>query len=102
MYAADLLILSPVVPEVTNARILRVLLPLLGIVIETSPDVLSVTPARNCKAPVAPLDGIDDIIVAVKSVPFANRMNLKPAGKVSLISSTTTSAELLLLTSLML
>ena len=90
------------VPEVTNARILSVLLPFLGTVIETSPDVLSVTPAKNCKAPVAPLDGIDDIMVSVKSVPFANLINLKPAGKVSLISSTTTSAELLLLTNLML
>ncbi len=71
-------------------------------VIDTSPEEGSVTPAKNCKAPVAPDEGINDIIELVKSVPEARRINLSPEGSVSLISSTTTSETLLEFVSLIL
>jgi len=70
---------------------LSVLFEFPGTVIETTPELLSVTPAKNDNAPVAPPDGIRDSIFDVKSVPLAKRTNDMPVGRESLISSTTIS-----------
>jgi len=61
---------------------------------DVTPELLSVTPAKKRKAPVALADGINDIMFEVKSVPFANRTNDIPDAKVSLISSTIISTLL--------
>ena len=90
----------PDVPVWINTLIFRVFDEFPGIVIEVTPELLSVTPAKKRNAPVALAAGISDIIFDVKFVPFANRINDIPEDSVSLISSTTISV-LLLLVSLM-
>ena len=87
---------APDVPVWIKTLIFRVFDEFPGIVIEVTPELLSVTPAKKRKAPVALADGINDIIFDVKSVPFANRTNDIPDDSVSLISSTTIFVLLLL------
>jgi len=89
-----LFVRAPDVPVWINTLILRVLLEFAGIIMDVTPELLSVTPAKKRKAPVALADGINDIMFEVKSVPFANRTNDIPDAKVSLISSTIISTLL--------
>jgi hypothetical protein len=91
-----LFVRAPDVPVWIKTLIFRVFDEFPGIVIEVTPELLSVTPAKKRKAPVALADGINDIIFDVKSVPFANRTNDIPDDSVSLISSTTIFVLLLL------
>ena len=95
MYAADLLVRVPVAPAWTKTRIFRILVEFPGTVIDVTPEVLFVTPAKNESAPVAPPDGINDIMFEVKSVPLPSLTNDIPDGNVSRISSTITSVLLL-------